>query len=98
MTNINDILGYKCINQERLAYDKCRNCAGRDYHCDDYLSVYTKHKSQQKSSRVAHSRLEPDRMSADVYVPMIIRNNELIIRKHSKLLDKIRKFNDWGVI
>ena len=42
MTTINDILGNPCIHQERFTFDKCRNCTGRDYRCENYQSNHSR--------------------------------------------------------
>lgn len=82
-----DVHPYKIQSPTRLGMVKT----------DDTNSQQTGERDKNKSPVLLPSRAELG-SSADTYIPMIIRNNELIIRKHSKLLDLIRRATDGGAI
>lgn len=82
-----------CLFYKNIKFDKCRKCNGRDCSCEHYLPRVNgrQENSSNKGFGIHHS-------PADIHVPTIIRNNELIIRRTSKIMDWIRRYNDSGVI
>ncbi|HEY5631364.1 MAG TPA: hypothetical protein VIR31_04495 [Nitrososphaeraceae archaeon] len=100
-----DILGEQCRHYEKLTFDSCRDCNGRDYRCQNYLSQQTKPITYSFST--VHETTGTDK-TADVHYPLDytechpatfnFRESDyvpMILRTNKEVISKTRKVLDW---